>query len=187
MNRSFKLGETFGLQVKAQPTVLLSAIAIWVILSLLGMKLLKWRPEKAAAGGFLAMLIHFFSEWWHQLGHSQTAEQTGYPMIGMEFIGPIALSQYPENEGVLSPDVHIQRALGGPIFSLLLTIVSGLIALALRPLGGPALVLAYFSVADNFLVFTIGALMPLGFTDGSTLLHWIGRSQGGRRVSISGR
>jgi hypothetical protein len=185
MNRSFKLGEIFDLQVKARPTALLSAITIWVILSLVGMKMFKWKPEKAAAGGFLAMLIHFFSEWWHQLGHSQTAEQTGYPMTGMEFVGPIALSQYPENEGVLSAEVHIQRALGGPIFSLVLTIVSGLIALILRPLGGPALVLAYFSIADNFLVFTIGALMPLGFTDGSTLLHWVGRRQAGRRVSIN--
>ena len=186
MNRSFKLGEIFGLQVKARPSALLSSITIWLILSLLGMKLLKWKPEKAAAGGFLAMVIHFFSEWWHQLGHSQTAEQTGYPMTGMEFIGPIALSQYPENEGVLAPEVHIQRALGGPIFSLILTIVSGLIALILRPLGGSALVLAYFSVADNFLVFTVGALMPLGFTDGSALLHWVGRGQAGRRVRING-
>ena len=179
MNRSFKIGETFGLKVKARPSAVLSAVVIWIVLSLVGMRLFKWRPEKAVSGGFLAMLIHFLSEWWHQFGHAQSAEQTGYPMGGMEVVGPIALSQYPQNEGVLSADVHIQRALGGPIFSLLLTIVSGLIALILRPIGGPALVLAFFSLADNLLVFTIGALLPLGFTDGSTLLHWIRRRQGG--------
>lgn len=186
MNRSFNLGHTFGLQIKVRPTALISALLIWLLVSLLGMKLLKLRPEKAVPGGFLAMLIHFLSEWWHQFGHAQAAEQTGYPMQGMEFIGPIAQSQYPQNEGVLSPEVHIQRALGGPIFSLMLAVVSGLIALALRPLGNPALLLTLFSFADNLLVFTIGALLPLGFTDGSTLLHWSLRRQGGRRVSISG-
>ncbi len=186
MKRSFDIGEIFGLKVRARPTAVLSALAIWIILSLLGLKLLKWRPERAVAGGFLAMLIHFLSEWWHQFGHAQSAEQTGYPMTGMEFIGPIALSQYPQNEGVLSADVHIQRALGGPIFSLLLALVSGLVGLALRPLGGPVLVLAYFSLIDNLLVFTIGALLPLGFTDGSTLLKWIGRRQGSSRVNING-
>ena len=186
MNRSFKIGETLGLLLRARPTAFLSGIVIWVILSLLGMKLLKWKPEKAIAGGFLAMLIHYFSEWWHQFGHAQAAEQTGYPMSGMEFNGPIATSVYPRNEGVLSAEVHIQRAIGGPIFSLMLTIVSGLIAVTLRPLGGPALVLAYFSCLDNLLVFTIGALLPLGFTDGSTLLRWMGRRQSGRRVNIAG-
>ncbi len=186
MKRTFKIGDIWGLKVKATPTAVVSGLVIWLVLSLLSLKLLKWRPEKAVAGGFLAMLIHFVSEWWHQFGHAQAAEQTGYPMAGMVFSGPIAVSQYPENEGVLSAEVHIQRALGGPIFSLLLALVSGLVGLALRPLGGPALVLAYFSFIDNLLVFTIGALLPLGFTDGSTLLNWIGRRQGGRRVNING-
>ena len=186
MNRSFNIGEILGLKVTARPTALISALGIWLILSVLGMKLLKWKPEKAISGGFLAMLIHFLSEWWHQQGHAQAAEQTGYPMTGMDFSGPLAISRYPKNEGVLSGDVHIQRALGGPIFSLMLTIVSGLIALALRPIGGPALLLAYFSLADNLLVFTIGALMPLGFTDGSTLLRWFSRRRAGQHVSING-
>ncbi len=185
MKRSFEIGNIFSMKVKANPTAVLSAIVIWIILSLLGLKLLKWKPEKAISGGFLAMLIHLGSEWWHQFGHAQAAEQTGYPMASMEFTGPIAVSQYPQNEGVLSAEVHIQRALGGPIFSMLLALVSGLIGLALRPLGGPVLTLAYFSLIDNLLVFTVGALLPLGFTDGSTLLRWIGRRQGGRRVSIS--
>jgi Zn-dependent protease len=185
MNRSFKLGETFGLQISFRPTAVISALLIWLLVALFGLKFLKWRPEKAAAGGFLAMVIHYFSEWWHQFGHAQAAEQTGYPMEGMEFMGPIALSKYPQNEGVLSPEVHIQRAVGGPIFSVMLALVSGLIALALRPFGDPALLLTLFSFADNLLVFTVGALLPLGFTDGSTILNWLQRRQSGRRLSIS--
>jgi hypothetical protein len=184
MNRTFNLGETFGLKLRARPTAVLSALFIWIAVSIVGMKLLKLKPVKAIPGGFLAMLIHFLSEWWHQFGHAQAAEQTGYPMQGMEFQGPIARSQYPRNEGVLSAEVHIQRALGGPIFSLMLAIVSGLIALALRPFGDPVLLVTFFSFADNLLVFTIGALMPLGFTDGSTLIHWVRRRRGSVTVSL---
>lgn len=186
MNRTFNLGETFGLKIRAKPTALLSALLIWIAVSIAGVKLLKLKPEKAIPGGFLAMLIHFLSEWWHQFGHAQAAEQTGYPMQGIEFSGPIARSQYPQNEGVLSAEVHIQRALGGPIFSLMLAIISGLITLALRPFGDPVLLVTIFSFADNLLVFTIGALMPLGFTDGSTLIYWIRHRRGSGRVSING-
>jgi hypothetical protein len=184
MKRPLKLVEPLGLEVKARPSALLSLFAIWTVLSFLAAKLLKWKPEMAILSGFSASLIHFASEFWHQLGHAQAAEQTGYPMSGMEYRGPIAISQYPDNEGMLSADVHIQRALGGPIFSLLLTIVSGAIALLLRPKGGPALILVLFTFVDNLLVFTVGALLPLGFTDGSTLLHWWGHLQGGKRVAI---
>jgi Zn-dependent protease len=186
MKRSFNLGEIMGLKIKARPATFISALFIWLLAGILGAKLLKLKPEKAIAGGFLAMLIHFFSDWWHQFGHAQAAEQTGYPMEGMEFIGPIARSQYPAQEGILSAEVHIQRALGGPIFSLLLAIVSALIALALRPFGNPALLLTLFSVADNLLVFTVGALLPLGFTDGSTLLQWMRQRQGNLRLNING-
>jgi hypothetical protein len=186
MNRSFKIGGLFGLEIRAMPSTLLSIITIWAALTLLAIKLLKWKPEKAILTGFLATLIHFISEFWHQLGHAQAAEQTGFPMSGMEFRGPIAISQYPSNEGMLSADVHIQRALGGPIFSLLLSVVSGVLLLALRPLGGPAFILVIFTFIDNLLVFTAGALLPLGFTDGSTLLHWWGHLQRGNRLDIQG-
>jgi hypothetical protein len=29
---------------------------------------------------------------------------------------------------------------------------------------------------DNFLILTLGSLLPLGFTDGTTLLQWRGKS-----------
>jgi hypothetical protein len=187
MKRSIKIGRLFGLEIRAMPSTLLSIITIWTALTLLAIRLLRWKPEKAILTGLLATLIHYTSDFWHQLGHAQVAEQTGYPMSGMEFRGPIAISQYPRNEGMISADVHIQRALGGPIFSLILSVLSGVLMLALRPLGGPAFVLVIFTFVDNLLVFTVGALLPLGFTDGSTLLHWWGHRQKGRRIDIQGQ
>jgi Zn-dependent protease len=179
--RPFKVGNILGIEILARPSAILAALLIWLIFSLLGIKAFKWKPATAVSSGFLAMVIHFISEGWHQIGHSQMAEQTGYPMEGMEFWGPLATSKYPENEGMLAADVHIQRALGGPIFSFTLALISCVITLALRPIGGPALILAFFTFLDNLLVFTVGALFPLGFNDGSTLLHWWPQRPHGRR------
>lgn len=182
--RTFSLGNFLGLNVRTKPSAFLVAALIWAVLTSVGLWFFKWRPEKAAASGFVAILIHFLSEIWHQIGHSQMAEQTGHPMEGMEFWGPLASSVYPQNEGLLPADVHIQRALGGPLFSFTLALFSGAIALAVRPLGGPSLILAYFTFLDNLLVFTVGALIPLGFNDGSTLLHWWGHRQSQKRFLV---
>ncbi|MDX1412545.1 MAG: hypothetical protein R3293_00030 [Candidatus Promineifilaceae bacterium] len=179
--KSIKLGSVGGLDVHAKPSAFLTFILLWILSSLLGVKLARWRTEKAVFIGFLASVIHLLSETWHQIGHSRMAEQTGYPMEGIVFWGPLATSKYPANEGMLSAEMHIQRALGGPIFSILLALVAGTITLVLRPLGGPPLILVFFTFLDNLLVFTIGALSPLSFTDGGTLVRWWGQRQSGKR------
>jgi hypothetical protein len=61
---------------------------------------------------------------------------------------------------------------------------AAVLILPLRALGGLPWYLALFALADNLLVFTIGALLPLGFTDGSTILHWLRQRTSGARVSL---
>lgn len=178
--RTFNLGKLLGLEIRVAPSSVITALFAAGTLFLLLNKALKWRPWLAATGGILATIIHYFSELWHQLGHARAAEQTGFPMKGMTFVGPLAFSVYPKEEGLLSPDTHILRALGGPIFSFFLTLALGIVALLFRPIGGLPLFLVVFSFLDNLLVFTIGALLPLDFTDGGTLLTWWDRRQGKR-------
>ena len=96
-------------------------------------------------------------------------------MTGIRLWWLLGFSLYPPDEGPLPAAVHIRRALGGPAASVLLTLVAGLIAVAVRPLGGAAWWVALFFFLDNLLVFTLGAFLPLGFTDGSTLLRWWGQ------------
>jgi hypothetical protein len=96
-------------------------------------------------------------------------------MIGIRLWWLLSASVYPSDEGSLSAAVHIQRALGGPVASLLLTVIAAMIALALRPLDGVYWWVALFFFLDNLLVFTLGAFVPLAFTDGSTLLYWWGK------------
>ncbi len=47
--------------------------------------------------------------------------------------------------------------------------------LMLRPLGGVVWWIAVFVFLTSFVMFTIGPFIPLGFTDGSTLLEWWGK------------
>jgi Zn-dependent protease len=183
MNRSIKLGTVADLELKAQPTVAAAFLAVWSLLTLLGVKWLRLKPQKAAAVGLVATLLHWFSTLWHHLGHARAAEQTGYPMAGIAFWGPLATSLYPHDEGAVAPALHVQRALGGPLFSLLLGLAAGLAGLLLRPFSRVAAALAGFTAVDNLLAFTLGALLPLKFTDGGAILAWWGKGQ--RRIVIS--
>lgn len=183
---SVTLGQLQELEIRARPSAVLSAFIIATAITLLLFKSLKWRPWAAVSGGFIAALIHYLSELWHQFGHARAAEQTGFPMQGVTLMGPVpvGVSVYPDSEGLLPAETHIMRALGGPIFSLLLTLASGLLALLFRPFGGLPLFLTVFTFLDNLLIYTIGALLPLGFTDGSTLLAWWDQRQDNRGIRL---
>lgn len=180
IKRSIYLGKFLGLEIRLAPSALVTVLLTFGAVFLLLNKGFKSRSWIAVTGGILATAVHYLSEFWHQFGHARAAEQTGFPMKGVTFVGPLGISIYPENEGLLPPETHIQRALGGPIFSFILALATGLVALALRPIGGLPLSLAVFSFLDNLLIFTLGALLPLGFTDGSTILTWWDQRRGGR-------
>ena len=172
MRKSKNPGEMDGLHLQIEKSAWVSFSAMWVILSVIGKIRLRWTWPLAVLFGLAATLLHLISEIWHQLGHAQAAGLTGFPMRAIRLWGLLSTSVYPENEPSLSADIHLQRALGGPIASTGLSLVAGLIVLITRPIGGVWYWLARFLLAENVLVFTLGALTPLGFTDGSTLLHW---------------
>jgi hypothetical protein len=178
-----KLGKVAGLELSARPSAIVGFILLWVLLGGVAALLFKVPLGEAIVGGFIAVVLHYVSEIVHNLGHAWAARRTGYPMIGVRLFGVLGVSLYPQDEPPLPADVHIRRALGGPAASLLLTLVAAVIALALRPstalraglLGKTPWLVAVFCFLENLLVFTLGAFLPLGFTDGSTLLEWWGK------------
>ena len=186
MNKTLKLGSFAGLKILAKPTALIATIVLWLVFTLIGRKVFKLSPKQALLGGFVATELHWVSELWHHLGHAQAAKQTGYPMSGICANGPIAASLYPPDEPTLPGPTHIKRALGGPIASGILTLVMALVTLALKPIGGAYLMVSALAFFENLIVFTIGAFLPLGFTDGSTILHYWNRNTPPERwVTIS--
>ena len=175
MRRVFHIGRLGSLEIRARASVLPVFLLLWTGLFVVGLLVLRLAPASALLGGLAASLLHYLSDLWHQLSHSFAARRTGHPMTGVQFWGPLSTSLYPEDEPRLPAAVHLRRAIGGPLGSLALAAAAGVLALALRPVGGVWMWLSAFFFLDNLLTFTLGALLPLGFTDGSTLLYWMRR------------
>lgn len=166
------VGRLGSLTISVHPSAWVALPIMWGILSAVGVWALALPFQTALIAGLAATLLHIASEVHHNLGHAAAAQYTGHPMIGIRFVGPLGQSVYPKDEPPLSAGVHIRRALGGPAASALLTLAAGLVLLILRPTSGAVWYVAVFLFLDNLFVFTLGAFLPLGFTDGSTLLRY---------------
>ena len=176
MNKTFTLGTFAGLKILIKPLALIASLILWIIFAAIGRKGFKLNLRQAILGGLLAVILHWLSELWHNLGHAQAARQTGYPMSGVCANGPFATSLYPPGEPTLPGPTHIKRALGGPAASGLLALVMAMTAVALQTTGGVPFMLASLAFFENLFIFSLGAFLPLGFTDGSTILHYWNRS-----------
>jgi hypothetical protein len=171
-NRQIAKIGNFSIQII--PAAYWGTVALWLVLTLIGLRL-QLDLGLAIVGGFIAMILHWFSETVHQLGHIIAARLTGYPMSGLRYGVPLGIftaSLYPD-EPVLPNRIHLRRALGGPLMSLLLSIVAGLIAAVVYSAQPDGLLwwLALFFFLENLIVFTLQSFVPLGFNDGSTILR----------------
>lgn len=177
MKTKYNLGTLFGLSLSAVPSAFISTILLWLVLSGIAIGLLNLSAVEAIVAALIAVGLHWLSETLHQLGHAFVARRVGYPMRGIRYWGLLSLSLYPRDEPALPGAIHIRRALGGPTASFLVTLIAAAIVFAMNAAGvrGVAWLLALFFWIENLLVFTVGALLPLGFNDGSTVLQWWGK------------
>jgi len=129
----------------------------------------------ALVGGVVVALAHWVSEVVHDVGHNSAARSTGHPMTGtrLGFLLVLGAWLYRADEPELPPEVHIRRALGGPAGSAVFTVIIGILALVLAGTSIGWMAMVWF--LDNLLIFTLGAFLPLGFYDGSTILHWMSK------------
>ena len=172
MSKTYRLGNVAGLRIVAERSAFYASAILWVLLGAGGFLLLDLSPAGAIAGGLAAVILHWLAGFVHHLGHGWAARRTGFPMRGIHCRLLLCASRYPRHEPLLPAGVHIRRALGGPLFSLALALAAGVLAALLRGQAGLFWYAAAFLALDSFIVFTAGALLPLGFTDGSTLLEW---------------
>ncbi len=161
------------LQLTVRPAFFAGSIIFFAILVVVARVRLPFDFSDAIFFALIAVALHWLAALLHQLGHALAARSTGFPMNGIRFgyFGLLAASRYPRDEPQLPARVHIRRALGGPLASAFVSLVAGAMAFAF-PLAGIFATLAQFFFWDNLLVFALGSLAPLGFTDGSTLLQW---------------
>jgi hypothetical protein len=172
----FKLFRLMGLDISATPSAIVGTLVLWLVLSAIGYWLIGLTPGNAVLGGLAAALLHQLASLWHQLGHAVAARNTGHPMTGIRFgfLGILSTSVYPPDEGELAPAIHIRRAWGGPLGSLVMSIIAAIIFLLVNTgrSGGTVWWLALFFFLDNFVLFTLEVFLPLGFNDASTLQRW---------------
>lgn len=162
------------MRVKFQLTQsgLIGTLALWLVLTGLAWWLLPLSIAAILLAGLLFTLLHWVSEFTHQLGHATVARRLGYPMERVRMWYVLAAGLYPKDEPPLPAEIHIRRALGGPVTSLILSVVGVVLVGLTRPSGNFLYYLALFFTLENFFIFFLGAFLPLGFTDGSTLLEW---------------
>jgi hypothetical protein len=172
VNKKFSLGQMAGLWVYARMNVFLGMLVLWGVFSAVVYFVLAFTPMASLAMGLAGVFLHYAFEFWHQYCHAWAARHTGYPMDGLLYTMMFAVSLYPKDEPALPAEVHIRRALGGPIGSLALGVFGGILTWALHPFNGVLYWFAWFVFLENLLVFGLAAFLPLGFTDGSTLLQW---------------
>jgi hypothetical protein len=172
-----KLGTLAGLQLTAIPAALIGSIALYVIVVVL-MVIFNIPIGSALLGGVIVVILRWFSDLVHQLGHAWAARRTGYPMLGVRFgtLGVFSTSIYPPDEPALPAKIHIRRAVGGPIFSAWLSAMAFLVLLmTIRGADAMWAFVLWFFFLDNFFVMTLQVFIPLGFNDGATVWRWVRR------------
>jgi Zn-dependent protease len=178
--RRYSLPTVFDLKMSVSVSGIVSLLILWLVLAIIGIVLIRLPILESVIGGLIAAVLHYVSDLFHQFGHSIAARRTGYPMSGIFFWGIFGASLYPKDEGELPGSVHIQRALGGPIMSFIVTFILGILLLAMGNSGSVVWWIMLFLFLDNLLVFALGALMPIRMgdfvTDGATILYWRARS-----------
>lgn len=175
MSSRILIGTLYNLEISAKRSAFIGFGGVWLVLTLVGLFLIKLPLVESIVGGFLCAALHWLSELLHHLGHAGAARRAGYPMTGVLFVHVLGMSLYPRDEPELPGKIHIRRALGGPAASLIVTIIALLILLVAQAVGGLFYWVALWFFLDNLLVFFLGAFLPLGFTDGSTILKWWGK------------
>jgi hypothetical protein len=157
------------------PTAIVLTSTFVIFLALIG-----FPAVEAVAGGFLMTLALYAAGLLHHIGHALAAARTGHPMAGVVFYLMLGQSLYPPDEGPLPPQVHIQRALGGPIMSGVVALATGAVALLLSGSSGLAYWIALFTAATSLLAFCWGAMLPVvlpggAMTDGYVIFVWARR------------
>ncbi len=169
------LGTLAGLRLTATRKAVIGSIVLYVIV--IGLMAAFGIPiGSALLGGAIVVILHWLSESFHQLGHAWAARRTGYPMTGVRFgfLGVLSTALYPPDEPSLPANVHIRRALGGPTFSALLSVIAFLVLLMNRRNPSAMWVfVSWFFFLENFLVLTLQVFIPLWFNDGGTIWRWM--------------
>lgn len=173
--RHIRLGKFWGVRVSVTPLIWLNPLIF------LGLYLLfHWSDANAGSLTFwIAALISVVAidvtTLLHAFGHIFGGKFVKSPMDELLLTATRGVNIYPGEQSRLPSSIHLGRALGGPIFNLLLG-VPLLLQLPSIPQGGwYDLILV---LASTNLFFGLGALLPLPSVDGQVIWRELFRALG---------
>jgi Zn-dependent protease len=150
----------------------LTQLITWPIMGWIAKKRLPQRSWLQSMGvGAITMPIVLGSEWCHNLAHAAAAYIVGKPMDAIRIAWGLPLLVYYDiNDQYVTPRQHVVRALGGPLFNVLVIPV----ALYYRYHTDPQSVtrdMAIAALGTNAFLPTVG-LLPIPGIDGGPILKW---------------
>ncbi len=126
---------------------------------------------RAGLEGFCQMAVMLGSEWGHNLAHLAVSNTIGKPMDQFRIqLGMPRCVYYQINDQEVAPREHLARALGGPIFNLLVLPFAWK-ARRLTKKDSIAGITARTAFDTNLFLSTI-SLLPIPGIDGGPILKW---------------
>lgn len=135
----------------------------------------KRHPERTWLQSFgiaaLTTPVMLGSEWCHNLAHAAAAQWVGKPVDAVRVTWGMPLLVYHDiNDPEVTPCQHILRALGGPVFNVLMLPVA-LFFRRLTRAGSAARDVADVAVGTNIFLPAVG-MLPIPGIDGGPVLKW---------------
>lgn len=160
--------ETWDTKVRLHPAALVGWAGLWGWqAAMVGRGRERSWPTRLLIGG-LAAATWLSADMGHVLAHTVSARLAGAPMDEIRIGLDMPRTIYYDND--VSPHIHRERSLGGPIFNALGLATSGLLRLLARPGTLPHELAGWSAVAHGGLL--AGSLAPLPIVDGGVILKW---------------
>jgi len=165
----------YRLPISIVPAAAVGSLVMGVTLFAIALFLVRLSVIESLVGAVIGVAMHWILEIVHNIGHAYAAQSTGYPMTGIRlgFLGIFAMSLYPKDEPTLPARTHIRRALGGPFLSGVVAVIFLVLAILMGDSNSLIAWLVRWGLFESVFVFSLGAFLPLGFNDGSTILYWL--------------
>lgn len=164
------LFKIFDTSITAEPSAAITPL----ILMGVGTRLAGWHdPTRSWPArlriGLLTGIAYELAGLFHYLGHIISSLLADAPMDGVHFSYPMPRSIYHRNDDI-TPQQHIGRAIGGPLFSMMAVVGKLFLRLFTKP---GSIIRDYLNVAILVNLFLgIGSLFPVPHVDGGVLLKW---------------
>jgi Zn-dependent protease len=169
-----QVGTAFGtpLVVKGWTSFPLTQLIAWALMAWQAGRTRPGRSGLQRAGvGLLTTAAILGAEWGHNLAHAAAAQAAGKPMDVLRILwGMPRVIYYEPEDPTVTPRQHILRALGGPLFNIVLLPLALLARRMTRSSSAGHEIASAAAAAHAFIGFA--GLLPLPLIDGGPVLKW---------------